>query len=221
MENARNCVDLSHDCPKRRSLCHNDLFEDLMREQCRKTCNFCDEEIDIESTSELPGEEPFIEEPYVEETTHSSAEDLDSNAEETELPDPELVEVTRQPLRKLDNCVDRSYGCEAKRHLCHRRQYRSIMAKSCAKTCGICGSSSYSKGRHIDGSHPYPRISKPSVGIVCRDTSHDCITKTHLCDNQQRKERSEQNNIEDHLNDINTDAQFDALDYSIAHPYSC
>lgn len=36
MENARNCVDLSHDCPKRRSLCHNDLFEDLMREQCRK-----------------------------------------------------------------------------------------------------------------------------------------------------------------------------------------
>lgn len=37
----------------------------------------------------------------------------------------------------------------------------------------------------------------------------------------RRKERSEQNNIEDHLNDINTDAQFDALDYSIAHPYSC
>ena len=67
----------------------------------------------------------FSEEPYVEETTHSSAEDLDSNAEETELPDPELVEVTRQPLRKLDNCVDRSYGCEG--ICCYDAYFKSVI----------------------------------------------------------------------------------------------
>uniref|UniRef100_A0A0N5ADS3 ShKT domain-containing protein n=1 Tax=Syphacia muris TaxID=451379 RepID=A0A0N5ADS3_9BILA len=113
-DGSNHCVDLSSNCVKRQSLCQNALFEDLMREQCRKTCNFCDDDPDgapIDATDE----DTFIEEQSVEETTPGSFEEIDSAVEEPEVgPEPEPIEYsTRAPAysKKIDACLDRSHDC--------------------------------------------------------------------------------------------------------------
>ncbi|KAH7715262.1 Protein F48G7.5, partial [Aphelenchoides avenae] len=110
-----NCVDLSQggrpsDCPNVAYLCNNNLYKDLMRVQCPKTCGLCG-------------------------TSGSGASGANRG---TNTNTGGAVPVTVNPGCSDKTLPGKTSDCPQVRYLCNNATYMALMRDQCPKTCGFC-----------------------------------------------------------------------------------
>uniref|UniRef100_A0A914HDK0 ShKT domain-containing protein n=1 Tax=Globodera rostochiensis TaxID=31243 RepID=A0A914HDK0_GLORO len=105
-------------CVGKRKLCGKRHYRQLMREQCPKTCGFCDKEGSPE------GEEA---EEYLDDKANASVQEGDGTVKVSPL--------TECSDRKMPN---RASDCPRLKYLCEDDSYREVMRRQCPETCGYC-----------------------------------------------------------------------------------
>ncbi|KAL3124735.1 hypothetical protein niasHT_001572 [Heterodera trifolii] len=100
-------------CVDKKKLCRQRLYRKLMREQCPKTCGYCEGQ--------------------------RTSEDEEAKGEEEKRFEGDGT----MPVNPSSGCSDRTVpgrasDCPLLRYLCDDDTYREVMRRQCPKTCGFC-----------------------------------------------------------------------------------
>jgi hypothetical protein len=110
------CRDLDRKCWRRVHMCDVKAYVRVMKKNCRKTCDYCDD--DAETTTESS-------------TTTTT----------TNITDAIIITTTTSATNTTTTtelCIDIDVNCRRKKHLCNNITYRELMMKKCRKTCALC-----------------------------------------------------------------------------------
>uniref|UniRef100_A0A0N5BCB5 ShKT domain-containing protein n=1 Tax=Strongyloides papillosus TaxID=174720 RepID=A0A0N5BCB5_STREA len=173
----------SNDCASLAAYCTNNLYLNLMKEKCPKTCGYC-------TTPSGSSGSGSTSSGCTDQVTGGSNDCTSMIAYCTNTIYKDLMKQ-RCPKTcgyctssssgssssggtSSTTCTDALSDCSSKSYLCTNTTYKDLMKQNCPKSCGYCTSSSSSSSSSSSGS--------TSTG-TCKDSSSDCSSKSYLCTN--------------------------------------
>jgi len=183
------CEDQLGYCEQMEGFCGNPNYEGV-RLYCRKTCNSCDETIEVEakgaasetdSIQTCEDKEFCVNFPYCQESEILRERIKDSCPVTCKVAACQAywtIDATESPFKEAppaDACVDASMACSGVTELCQKDDFKDTLETYCKQTCGFCT---------VDAVDP--RDGEEATG-ACVNKYPNCDTLQWMCEEEQYK----------------------------------